>query len=135
MLCGIIFHCKFFLMIRNLIIMKVVVVPKQKKSQLDLYLEEPRLDKKKNSKLEVLSWWKEHYNRFLELSLIAQNLISISITTIASESSFSTGKKILTPYRSRLLPENVEAMLCTKSWLYGFEGNLNFFFIVIIIQF
>ena len=30
MLCGIIFHCKFFLMIRNLIIMKVVMVPKQK---------------------------------------------------------------------------------------------------------
>ena len=89
-----------------------------------MYLEEPRLDKKKNSKLEVLSWWKEHYNRFLELSLIAWNLISIPITTIAFESSFSTGKKILTPYRSCLLPENVEAMLCTKSWLYGFEGNL-----------
>ena len=100
-----------------------------------MYLEEPRLDKKKNSKLEVLSWWKEHYNRFLELSLIARNLISIPITTIASESSFSIRKKILTPYRSRLLPENVEAMLCTKSWLYGFEGNLKFFFIVIIIQF
>ena len=47
---------------------------------------------------------------------------------------FSTEKKTLTPYRSRLLPENVEATLCTKSWLYGFEGNL-IFFIVIIIQF
>ena len=30
MLCGIIFHCNFFFMIKNLIIMKVVVVPKQK---------------------------------------------------------------------------------------------------------
>ena len=114
----------FFLMIRNLIIMKVVVVPKQKKSQLGLYLEEPRLDKKQNSKLEVLSWWKEHYNRFPELSLMARDLMSIPITTFASESSFSTGKKILTPYRSRLLLENVEVTLCTKSWLYGFEGNL-----------
>ena len=47
---------------------------------------------------------------------------------------FSTKKKILTPYRLHLLPENVEATLCTKSWLYGFEGNL-IFFIVIIIQF
>jgi len=58
-------------MIRNLIIMKVAVVSKQKKSQLDLYLEEPKLNKKQNSKLEVLSWWEEHYNRFLDLSLIA----------------------------------------------------------------
>ena len=54
-LCGIIFHCNFFLMIRNLIIMKVVMVPKQKISQLDLYLEELRLNKKQNSKLEALS--------------------------------------------------------------------------------
>ena len=30
LLCGIIFHFNFFLMIMNLIIMKVVVVPKQK---------------------------------------------------------------------------------------------------------
>ena len=58
------FSLQFFLMIRNLLIMKVVVVPKQKKFQLGLYLEEPRLDKKQNSKLEVLSWWKDHYNQF-----------------------------------------------------------------------
>ena len=59
---------------------------------------------------------------------MARDLMNIPITTVASESSFSTGKKILTPYRSRLLPKNVKAMLCTKSLLYGFEGNLNFFF-------
>ena len=39
---------------------------------------------------------------------------------------FSTEKKILTSYQSHLLPENVEVTLCTKSWLYGFEGNLIF---------
>ena len=99
-----------------------------------MYLEKPRLNKKQNSKLEILSWWKEHYNRFLELSLMARDLMSIPITTVASQSSFSTRKNILTSYQSRLLPENVEAMLCTKSWLYEFEGNL-IFFIVIIIQF
>ena len=65
---------------------------------------------------------------------MALDLMSIPITTVSSKSSFSTGKKILTPYQSRLLPENVEATLCTKSWLYGFVGNL-IFFIVIIIQF
>ena len=126
MLCGIIFHCNFFLMIRNLIIMKVVMVPKQKKSQLDLYLKELRLNKKQNSKLEVLSWWKENYNWFPELSLMAWDLMSILITTVTSESSFSTGKKIITSYRSRLLPKNVEVTLCTKSWLYRFKDNLIF---------
>ena len=57
---------------------------------------------------------------------MARDLMSISITTVVSESSFNTGKKILTPYRSRFLPENVEVTLCTKSWLYVFEGNLIF---------
>nr|XP_023904215.1 zinc finger BED domain-containing protein RICESLEEPER 2-like [Quercus suber] len=60
---------------------------KTKKSQMDLYLEEFRLDKKQNSKLEVLSWWKEHYNQFLELSLMARDLMSIPIITVASESN------------------------------------------------
>ena len=85
-------------MIRNLSIIKVVVVPKKKKkSQLDLYLEEPRLSKKQNPKLEVLPWWKEHYNWFLELSLMARDLMSIGKKN-TSESSFNIGKNILTPY-------------------------------------
>ena len=57
---------------------------------------------------------------------MAQDLMNIPITTVASKSSFSTGKKILTPYRSRLLLENVKATLYIRSWLYGFEGNLIF---------
>ena len=82
--------------------------------------------------LKVESWnvspWKEHYNKFAELSLMARDLMSILITTVIFESSFSIGKIFLTPYRSCLLPENMEATLCIKSWLYGFKGNLIFFF-------
>ncbi|XP_075665782.1 zinc finger BED domain-containing protein RICESLEEPER 2-like [Castanea sativa] len=56
-----------------------------KEDNLDLYLEEARFSKKKHSKLEVLSWWKENYNRFPELSSMARDLMSILITTIASK--------------------------------------------------
>uniref|UniRef100_A0A2N9GBF8 HAT C-terminal dimerisation domain-containing protein n=1 Tax=Fagus sylvatica TaxID=28930 RepID=A0A2N9GBF8_FAGSY len=66
-----------------------------KKSQLDLYLEEPRLNRKQYAKLDVLSWWKQNDNRFSELSLMARDLLSIPITTVASESTFSIGSKIL----------------------------------------
>ena len=124
MLCGIIFHCNFFNDQEFEHYESGRGAKKKKKSQLDLYLKEPRLSKKKNSKMEVLSWWKENYNRFLMFSVMARDLMSIPITTVASKSSFSIGKKILTTYRSHLLPENVEATLCTKSWIYGFKGNL-----------
>ena len=50
--------------------------------------------------------------------------MSIPIITVAFESSFRTGKNILSLYQSRLLPENVETTLYTKSWLYGFEAIL-----------
>ena len=85
---------------------------------MDLYLKEPRLSKKQNPKLEVLPWWKEHYNGFPELFLMAQDLMSTRKTN-AFESSFSIGKKIITPYlnlyssicpiRHPLLP-----LLCAK---------------------
>ena len=52
------------------------------------------------------------------------DLMSIPIITVASESSFRTGKNILSLYQSRLLLENVETTLYTKSWLYGFEAIL-----------
>ena len=106
-------------------IIKFVVVSKQKKkkSQLELYLEENRLGKKQNPKLEVLTWWKEHYNLFPELSLMAQDLMSTGKKMHLNQ-VLAQEKKILTPYRSCLLPENVEAMLCTKSLLHGFEGIL-----------
>ncbi|KAH0727932.1 hypothetical protein KY290_003625 [Solanum tuberosum] len=61
------------------------------KTQLDLYLEEPNLDRKVNSDLDVLAYWKENKRRYSELSLMARDVLRIPITTVASESTFSIG--------------------------------------------
>ena len=52
------------------------------KSQLDLYLEETRLDHRFHEDLDVMGHWKSHSNCFLELSLMARDILSIPITTI-----------------------------------------------------
>ncbi|KAF7802505.1 zinc finger BED domain-containing protein RICESLEEPER 2-like [Senna tora] len=91
------------------------------KSELDKYLEEPKLKTKYNENLDVLGHWKGHQNEFPSLSKMACDILRIPITTVASESAFSIGSRVLSKYRCSLLPDNVQALICTRNWLHGFK--------------
>ncbi|XP_027163072.1 uncharacterized protein LOC113763447 isoform X2 [Coffea eugenioides] len=55
------------------------------KSELELYLDERLVDRKQQPDLNVLTYWKESRIRYPELSLMARDILSIPITTVASE--------------------------------------------------
>ena len=76
-----------------------------KKSELDKYFDEERLDRK--YELDVLEWWKGEQFRYPILSHLARDVLAIPISTVASESAFSIGGKVLDQYRTSLLPEVV----------------------------
>ena len=60
---------------------------------------------------------------------MARDVLTIPISTVASESSFSVGGQVLDQFRSSLKPETVESIVCSKDWIFGQEGYLLFFFL------
>ncbi|KAH9659476.1 BED-type domain-containing protein [Citrus sinensis] len=77
--------------------------PISSKSDLDRYLEDPLV--KRTPDFDVLQWWKMNK--------------AIHVTTVASESAFSTGGRTLSPHRSRLHPDTLEAIMCSQHWLWA----------------
>ncbi|XP_074305259.1 zinc finger BED domain-containing protein DAYSLEEPER-like [Silene latifolia] len=88
-------------------------------SYLDTYLDDARLDHTLN--IDVLKWWKENESKYLVVAEMARDILAIPITTVASESAFSMGSRVLTKWRTSLLPSTADALLTTRSWLFGFD--------------
>ncbi|WVZ95394.1 hypothetical protein U9M48_041163 [Paspalum notatum var. saurae] len=83
-------------------------------TELDLYLEESVLPRTTN--LDIISWWNVGAMKFPTLRKIARDIMAIPVTTVASESVFSTSWRIISPHRSRLAPKMVEALMCMQAW-------------------
>ncbi|XVF28928.1 hypothetical protein REPUB_Repub15cG0075100 [Reevesia pubescens] len=66
---------------------------------------------------DILLWWK--LNKFPVLSHIARDVLAVSISTVASESAFSTGDRVLDVYMSSLTMKLVQALICAQDWLRG----------------
>ena len=93
------------------------------KSELDRYLEEEILPDS-DAQFDILSWWKSNGLKYPTLHMLARDILAIPISIVASESSFSNGGQILTPHRSRLLPNTMEVLMCLQDWLWtNMEGN------------
>ncbi|XP_019252839.1 PREDICTED: zinc finger BED domain-containing protein RICESLEEPER 2-like [Nicotiana attenuata] len=61
------------------------------------------------------------FDRFVASSStnIARDLLAIHVSTVASESAFSTSGRLISPHRSRLHPTTLEALMCARTWLWN----------------
>ncbi|CAL8164292.1 unnamed protein product [Prunus armeniaca] len=73
------------------------------KYELEHYLEESLLPRNDDDDdFDILCWWKSNWIKYPTLHDIARDILAILVSTVASESCFSTSGMIISPRRSRL---------------------------------
>ncbi|XP_059429102.1 zinc finger BED domain-containing protein RICESLEEPER 2-like [Corylus avellana] len=101
------------------------------KTYLHVYLEEDVYISDKNENrddmeidFEVLACWNYNALKYRILSKMARDILAVPISTVASESSFSAGGRVIEPHRASLSIETVLMLLCDSDWmrtLYGIK--------------
>ncbi|CAL5339905.1 unnamed protein product [Camellia sinensis] len=81
--------------------------------ELDHYLEDDVLPR--TSGFDVLNWWKANGSKYPTLQAIVRDILTILVSTIASELAFSTSGRLVSPHCSRLHPNTLEALMCAQS--------------------
>ncbi|KAM0060533.1 putative transcription factor/ chromatin remodeling BED-type(Zn) family [Helianthus debilis subsp. tardiflorus] len=92
------------------------------KSELKMYLEEGVLQGHGGMNFNILEWWNTHRLKYRVLSKMAMDILAVPISTVASESTFSAGGRVIDPYRSTLAPTTVEMLICGGDWIRQIYG-------------
>ncbi|KAL9679308.1 hypothetical protein QQ045_017166 [Rhodiola kirilowii] len=86
------------------------------KDEVDKYINESSEDPS-NKNFNLLDWWKETASRYSILSKISKDIIAVPASTVASESAFSLGSRVVNPFRATLTPKMVDGLVCLNNWL------------------
>jgi hypothetical protein len=90
---------------------------KHKRSELEVYLDDPSHPEMDDDAFDIIAWWKLHGPKYPIISLMARDILSVPVSTVASESTFSLAGLVVDKNRCSLLPETIEALMCTQDWL------------------
>ncbi|KAJ1700792.1 hypothetical protein LUZ63_000571 [Rhynchospora breviuscula] len=89
------------------------------KSELEDYLGGELDAAAVDEEFDILAWWKLKVPKYPILSKMARDILAVPISTVAYEATFSTSGRVLSPIRSSLNDESIEALLCAQDWLRG----------------
>ncbi|KAL6603883.1 hypothetical protein ACP70R_044244 [Stipagrostis hirtigluma subsp. patula] len=92
-------------------------------SELSIFLKDKC--EKNTEEFEILTWWKVNSNKYPMLSKLAKDVLAVPVSTVASESAFSTSGRVISSFRSSLSPKMVESLICAQSWLRNSPKELD----------
>ncbi|KAL0885995.1 hypothetical protein Bca101_009978 [Brassica carinata] len=86
-----------------------------------MYLKDPVENPKLllGIEFDILSWWKVHKMKYHVLAEMARDLLAMQVSSVASESAFSTSGRILEPHRSCLTHYMIEVLMCNEQWMHA----------------
>ncbi|KAJ3685855.1 hypothetical protein LUZ61_015019 [Rhynchospora tenuis] len=87
------------------------------KTEMEQYLCDALDDTRLDAQFDCLMWWKVKSTKYPIMARLARDILAIPISTVASESTFSTTDRILSPIRSSLNDDSLEALVCAHDWL------------------
>ncbi|KNA11902.1 hypothetical protein SOVF_130440 [Spinacia oleracea] len=87
----------------------------ESKIELDKYLDEDT--EEDSADFDISGWWKVNSGRFPTMGRMARDVLAVPMSTVASESAFSTGGRVLDLFRSSLSTRVVEGLVCGQNWL------------------
>jgi len=84
-------------------------------SELSSYLDSDT-EVKFGPDFNILNWWQRHNQTYPILSIFAKDVLTVPVSTISSESTFSLASRVLEERRRRLTLDMVEVLSCIKDW-------------------
>ena len=76
-----------------------------------------KMEMKVPESVDPLQWWKLNEHRYPKLSFLAKTILCIQATSVPCERLFSLAGYIVNKTRSSLEPNNVNKLVCLRSWL------------------
>ena len=95
------------------------------KTDLQQYLDEDPVEASLEDEYDILAWWKANGPKYPILARLARDVLAVPISTVPSESAFSTGGRTLSAVRNSLGDDSIEALICTQDWLRGSVAGMN----------
>jgi hypothetical protein len=84
-------------------------------SELAAYLDSDTVQKFDDD-FNLLDWWHDHKLTYPVLSILAKDIISVPVSTVSPESTFSVAGRVIEERRRRLGSGIVEILSLLKDW-------------------
>lgn len=70
-----------------------------------------------SEQVDIMAWWRRNGTAYPTLAMMARDVFAVPVSTVPSESCFSSANRILSDKRSKLGAHVFERLVCLKDWI------------------